>query len=129
MLRKIFYFIFISIFFSGVVACQGELKDDENNMTVTTLIDSMAVDSTLVILDVRTAKELVGPLGKIEGVVHSPVQELSERIDELQQFKDRNIAVSCRSGNRSVTATNILQENGFKAKNVIGGMKAFNKIK
>jgi rhodanese-related sulfurtransferase len=71
----------------------------------------------------------VGEHGKIEGVINIPVQVLSKRLNELEQYKDKNIAVICRSGNRSVMATKILKANGFKATNVLGGMKAYNKLK
>jgi rhodanese-related sulfurtransferase len=87
----------------------------------------MEKDSNLVILDVRTPSELTGPLGKIDNVINIPVQVLSNRISELENYKNNNIAVICRSGNRSVFATKLLIENGFKAKNVIGGMISYNK--
>ncbi|MCB0749784.1 MAG: rhodanese-like domain-containing protein, partial [Ignavibacteriae bacterium] len=66
-------------------------------------------------------------LGQIKGVINIPVQVLSQRINELDKYKDKNIAVICRSGNRSVMATKIMQAKGFKAKNVLGGMQAYNK--
>ena len=97
-------------------------QDKDSTMTVQDLKSSMKNDSTLVILDVRTPAELVGPLGKIDKVINIPIQELESRIGELKKFKDNEIAVICRSGNRSNTGTRILRENGFNAKNVLGGM-------
>jgi len=85
----------------------------------------MKNDSTLIILDVRTPVELIGPLGKIEGVINIPVQELESRLNELSVYKSNNIAIICRSGNRSGFATTILQAHGYKAKNVLGGMIQF----
>ena len=82
----------------------------------------MKLDSSLVILDVRNPYELEQYLGHIDGVINIPVQELEKRISELDEYKDRDIAVICRSGVRSVTATNILLQYGFKAVNVEGGM-------
>lgn len=79
-------------------------------------------DSSLIILDVRTPEELKGSLGKIEGVINIPLQQLKDRLHELQQYKNKEIAVICRSGNRSNTAAKILNENGFNAYNVTGGM-------
>lgn len=100
---------------------------DENNMTVKELQQQMETDSSLVVLDVRTVPELSGPLGKIDGIINIPVQELDRRMSELDEYKDQPIAVICRSGNRSVIATNMLKKNGFNAKNVLGGMKAWNR--
>jgi len=79
-------------------------------------------DTSFVILDVRTPEELKGPLGKIEGVINIPLQQLKDRLHELQPYKNKEIAVICRSGNRSNTAAKILNENGFNAFNVTGGM-------
>jgi rhodanese-related sulfurtransferase len=50
-------------------------------------------------------------------------------MDELKPYKDKDIAVICRTGNRSTTGTEILVENGYKARNVLGGMVAYNKVK
>ena len=113
----------------STVSCQStnEGKDDFN-MSALELKQAMEEDSNLVILDVRTPQELVGQHGQIEGVINIPVQVLNQRINELDKYKDKNIAVICRSGNRSVMATKMMQAKGFNAKNVLGGMKVFNKL-
>jgi rhodanese-related sulfurtransferase len=98
-------------------------------MTVDELKKEMEENPNLVILDVRTEAELVGPLGKIDGVINIPIQLLANRMDELKPYKDKDIAVICRTGNRSTTGTEILVENGYKARNVLGGMVAYNKVK
>ncbi len=123
---------FLSVLFLILIAlfaCNKAQEKDNFNLTAEELITSMKSDSDLIILDVRTPPELVGGHGKIEGVINIPVQVLETRINELDEYKDKNIAVICRSGNRSVKGTKILLQNGFKAKNVIGGMKAYNKLK
>lgn len=112
----------------ATVSCQNKADDvDNSSLTVAQLKNEMATDTNLIILDVRTPQELVGELGQIKGVINIPVQVLNQRIGELEKYKDKNIAVICRSGNRSVTATKIMLSNGYKAKNVLGGMKAYNK--
>ena len=118
--------IFLSIFSSlNFLGCAQQDKD--SIMTVQELKKLMKDDSTLVILDVRTPAELVGPLGKIDNVINIPIQELESRVGELIKFKDKEIAVICRSGNRSNTGTRILRANGFDAKNVLGGMIEYRK--
>ncbi len=94
-------------------------------MSVEELKYAIINDPSLLILDVRMPEELMGPLGKIENVVNIPVQQLEERIGELGIYKNRNIAVICRSGIRSAVAENILNGNGFTSKNVEGGMLLF----
>jgi len=77
------------------------------------------------VLDVRTEAEFYGPLGHIDGAILIPIDELSLRMNELEDMKDRDIYVVCRSGNRSNVGKNILRENGFNAINVDGGMLAW----
>lgn len=99
------------------------------SMTAEELKQKMLTDSTLVILDVRTPEELQGELGKIDKAINIPVQELEKRIAELAPYKDREIAVICRSGNRSRHATGILEKAKYNAVNVNGGMIAYRKLK
>tara|TARA_B100000575_G_C22744263_1_gene444749 strand:+ start:261 stop:491 length:231 start_codon:yes stop_codon:yes gene_type:complete len=54
-----------------------------------------------------------------------PLQEIGQRLSELNDYKDKKIIVYCRSGNRSEKATKILKENGFDAFNLIGGMNSW----
>ena len=74
-------------------------------------------------LDVRTIKE--HKMKSIPNTDCIPVQEIEERMDELNDYRDKNIIVYCRSGNRSGIATKILNENGFNALNMIGGMNGW----
>jgi NADPH-dependent 2,4-dienoyl-CoA reductase/sulfur reductase-like enzyme/rhodanese-related sulfurtransferase len=70
------------------------------------------------ILDVRDTIELA--VESIPGAVNIPLWQLRSRLSELP--KDKEINVVCRSGGRAYFATRILLQNGFKAKNVTGGM-------
>ncbi len=75
-----------------------------------------------IILDVRTQGEY--DEGHVEGVTLIPVQELADRLSELP--KDKPIYVICRSGNRSMAASEILEKNGFQdIRNVQGGILAW----
>lgn len=64
------------------------------------------------ILDVRTPGEFFSE--HIQGATLIPVQQLAERIAEIDSLKDRAVLVYCRSGNRSIPAAQILIQNGFK---------------
>jgi len=75
-----------------------------------------------IVLDVRTEEEYFGPLGHIDGAILIPIDELENRLNELEIYKEETIYVVCRSGNRSNFGKNILNENNFKAVNVDGGM-------
>ena len=80
------------------------------------------LDNKTVVLDVRTEEEYYGPLGHINGSILIPINELEDRIDELNDYKENTIYVVCRSGNRSGFGKDILIENNFTAVNVDGGM-------
>jgi rhodanese-related sulfurtransferase len=70
------------------------------------------------LLDVREAMELA--VENVPDAVNIPIGELRARLGELP--RDREIHVICRSGQRAYLATRILLQNGFKARNISGGM-------
>ena len=110
-----------------IYGCTSKSNITINEMTVIELKHAIQNDTTLIILDVRQPNELDGEHGYIEGVINIPVQELEKRVIEVEKYKNYNVAVICRSGNRSKSATAFLIAKGFNAKNVVGGMKAYNK--
>ena len=87
-----------------------------------------ATNDSLIFVDVRTAEEFDGPLGHVEGAVHIPLNLLETQADQLNPYKDREIIVYCRSGNRSQSGTAILRSKGFNAINMLGGIQAWNTI-
>lgn len=77
------------------------------------------------ILDVREPMEYA--FGHIPGAKLVPFGKLEEAIGELENARDREIHVVCRTGNRSDVACQILSEKGFKnVKNVVPGMSEWN---
>ena len=97
-----------------------------NNISVVDLKTQLDAGEKPLLLDVRTEREFTGALGHLGAAVLIPVQELEARIGELKSHKAGTIMVYCRSGNRSKTAADILAKHGFRATNVVGGMKAWN---
>ena len=72
------------------------------------------------LLDVRQPVELV--VESVPGAVNIPLPQLRARLGELP--RDREILVICRSAQRAYYATRILLQNGFKARNISGGLLA-----
>jgi NADPH-dependent 2,4-dienoyl-CoA reductase/sulfur reductase-like enzyme/rhodanese-related sulfurtransferase len=72
------------------------------------------------LLDVRNPPELA--VESIPGALNIPLPQLRSRLAELP--KDKEIAIICRSAQRAYYATRILLQNGFKARNISGGMLA-----
>lgn len=80
------------------------------------------------LLDVREKKELAGELGHLPSVFHKPIDKLASSINELTEFKNKEIVTVCRSGGRATTAAQILKQAGFKKVFVLeGGMVAWRK--
>ena len=96
--------------FAGMVAADV-LRDDMP------LSHWNSVDGAL-LLDVRNPAELA--VESVPGAVNIPLPQLRARLGELP--RDREILVFCRSGQRAYYATRILLQNGFKARNLAGGM-------
>lgn len=93
-------------------------------ITVTELKTRLDNGEQLHIIDVREPEEYaeynIGakliPLGKIMGM----------QLDELEDLKDEEIIVHCRSGKRSMQACLFLETMGFaNTKNVAGGILAW----
>jgi rhodanese-related sulfurtransferase len=70
------------------------------------------------LLDVRNPPEIA--IESVPGAFNIPLPQLRSRLAELP--RDKEIAVFCRSGQRSYYATRILLLNGFKARNISGGV-------
>jgi NADPH-dependent 2,4-dienoyl-CoA reductase/sulfur reductase-like enzyme/rhodanese-related sulfurtransferase len=70
------------------------------------------------LLDVREPLELA--VEAAPGAVNIPLGQLRARLGELP--RDKEILVICRSGQRAYSAMRILLQEGFKARNLAGGM-------
>ena len=73
------------------------------------------------VLDVRYPNEWEA--GHIDGAVHIPVDDVAERMEELD--RDRPVVTVCRSGQRSERTAHWLAAEGFEADNLDGGMEAW----
>ena len=111
-------YISISLFIGTAFFCCNQSATIESNDAIMLLNND-----DYYFLDVRTLKEHENI--SIPSTDCIPVQEIEERMDELNDYRDKKIIVYCRSGNRSGIATKILSENGFNALNMIGGMNGW----
>lgn len=76
------------------------------------------------LLDVREAEEFAAIHAPHAALL--PLSELSTRLKEIEAYKNKPIAVMCRSGRRSARAAALLQEAGFtQVSNVEGGIQAW----
>ena len=80
----------------------------------------MIKSDSVILVDVRTADEYNA--GHIEGARNIDVlKDDFNNIATTSLPKDKEIAVYCRSGKRSMKAANILAKDGFKVINLKGG--------
>lgn len=98
--------------FAGMIA--ANILRDDMPLSHWNLVDGAFL------LDVRNPPELA--VESVPGAVNIPLPQLRARLGELPS--DREILVICRSATRAYYATRILLQNGFKARNISGGMLA-----
>jgi len=99
---------------NGVVK-QWYYEDDE----------TLPRDGSVTLLDTRTPMEY--NRGHAEGFINIPVDDLRERINELDRSKP--VYVICQSGLRSYIASRILVGNGFDAYNFAGGFRFYDAVR
>ena len=76
------------------------------------------------LVDVRTPEEFAD--GHVPGAINIPVDQLSQRLSELESHKTADLYLICRSGGRSARARDMLLEAGFAHPiNVAGGTLAW----
>ena len=75
----------------------------------------------LQMVDVRNPHEW--DAGHVNGSVHIPVDDLNDRLDELD--RSRPVVTVCRSGGRSAGAARALAADGFDAESLDGGLLAW----
>lgn len=93
--------------------------DTSRDITPVEVAELLKSDNPPFLLDVREANEW--EIGYIPGAVRISVNELQERMNELDTARD--MVVYCRSGVRSGRAVDMLQAAGFrKIKNMAGGI-------
>ena len=87
-------------------------------------VSALPHDGSVTLLDVRTPQEYAG--GHIEGFRNIPVDELRERLDEIE--KGKPVYVICQSGLRSYIACRVLAGYGYEAYNFAGGFRFYDAV-
>jgi rhodanese-related sulfurtransferase len=84
-------------------------------------VSADTVPDDAVLLDVREPDEWVA--GHVEGAVHVPMNAVPAVLDRLD--RDDQIVVVCKVGSRSARVTAWLNQQGFRASNLDGGLIAW----
>ncbi len=81
---------------------------------------------SFLLLDCREPDEHA--IAMIDGAVLIPMQDVPERLDEIEAWRDGPIIVHCHHGGRSLRVTRFLRERGFEnAQNMAGGIEAWSR--
>lgn len=103
--------LFATIILAGIFSCQSP-KPAFKSVSVEAY-ERIIADSSVVRLDVRTAKEFAE--GHIPNAVNIDVLQADFIKKALATIpRNRTIAVNCRSGKRSKTAADLLAKKGYK---------------
>jgi len=89
------------------------------------------ITSKTILLDVRTPAEFKGDktpsYGHFKNAININVEELENRMAELEKYKDSEILVYCSHSRRSPRAATMLTDHGFRnVKNLAGGVSTLN---
>lgn len=87
-------------------------------------VGALPRDGSVTLLDTRTSEEYAG--GHIEGFQNIPVDELRERLGEIEPGKP--VYVICQSGLRSYIACRILAGYGYETYNFAGGFRFYDAV-
>ena len=88
------------------------------------LKEKIRIKEDFTLLDVRTVNE--SKIAKINNSILIPIEELKSNLIKLNKSKE--IIVYCHHGIRSQEATDLLNQNGFNAKSLVGGIDVWSRF-
>ena len=103
--------LLVSIFFLLLILfILNESKRSGKTIDTQQLVQLMNRENA-VVLDVRDSTEY--SQGHIPNALNIPYSALSGRVREIEQYKETPVVVTCKMGQHSSAATNILRKSGF----------------
>ncbi len=95
-------------------------------LEVQVLRNQLTTANSPLVLDVRSAEEFNGQLGHIPRALNIPLESLPQRLEVLEEWLERPVAVVCHTDRRSEQAASLLEREGFAQVQVVkGGMLAW----
>jgi rhodanese-related sulfurtransferase len=128
-MKRVVMIVLMGVLGMTVAACggatattTGEVAPAPNAPVISpdTYVSSVADSMDHVLVDVREVGE-VNASGVIPGAINIPLSEFASRVNELPA--DTTVVVYCNSGNRSRSAVNILNQNGYEQLLDLGGVQ------
>ena len=124
-----------AIFFLSAIAVQAQYKNDNVSFKTvdwTNLCNVLQNNKGYLLLDVRSPGEYGDTsqyaslnIGHLKGAENISVQQLSNRLSEIDSYKNKPVFVYCSHSQRSRRASKMLSDSGFtNVYNINGGMTA-----
>ena len=105
----------------GLFVMASQLPVEIDVRSVKSLLDEK---HDFLLLDCREQKEF--DFARIPGSRLIPMQEIPDRIPELEPFRRKRIVVHCHHGGRSLRVTQWLRQQGFDSvQNLTGGIDSW----
>jgi rhodanese-related sulfurtransferase len=120
-LSNILYFVMIFTLLFWFAYTKGWILANFQSVTAKEALVMLESNNNVTLLDVRTVEEYK-MVGHLPNTILIPLDKLKANLQMLQNVKQTNILVYCNSGNRSVTASRILEKHGFTPINIRGGI-------
>lgn len=89
------------------------LRAGKHRLTTHDLKSRLDAGDDILVLDVRDAADFVGAGGHVPGAKNMPLTEMASRLAELAPWRDRPLAVVCRTNKKSGKAAEVLRAEGF----------------
>ena len=97
-------------------------------LSIDALEQELKNNANLMLLDVRSVDDYQGELGHIDGSINIPLEQLAQRLSDIDSHLDKPIAIICSKVGRSKQASHLLTRNGFTLVYVVkGGIKQWQK--
>lgn len=98
----------------GIKSMTGEELEKQN---------SAKKKDDILLIDVRSVEEYQA--GHIPHAINIFVDEIGDRLGEIEDYKDKSIVLYCNTGNKSGEAAKVLVENGFQDVTNAAGVKEY----
>jgi len=82
-------------------------------LSIENLKQRLDAGDDILLLDVRTAEDYNGEQGHIAGSTLLPLEQLEQRLDEINDYYEKPIVCICRTDRKSAKAALLLAEKGF----------------
>jgi rhodanese-related sulfurtransferase len=109
----------------ATTSCEDSRRSDQpQSMGAAELAERIRAKDAPLVLDVRTRREYAA--GHIPGAVNIPHGRLTRRLDELGGDKGVEVVVYCQTGERAVSARDVLARAGYtNIRDLEGHMRAW----